>query len=182
MALSNFSAIFNMKTICLGYIIKPFGLEGVLRCKSLTSFASDRFRIGNKLILKNPKTATETEVKVASFRDSGDYYFLSFEGMEDINMVEGFAGSSIEIPEEEATLPEGFYHLSDLIGLTVINDETNEEIGKVIDVLSYSSTPNFKIKENNGKTCYIPFVFSEFIVSIDVESKLMMVKVIPGLL
>lgn len=171
-----------MKTICLGYIIKPFGLDGVLRCKSLTSFASDRFRIGNKLILKNPKTTDETEVNVASFRDSGDYYFLSFEGMEDINLVESFAGYSIEIPEEKATLPDGFYHLSDLIGLKVINDETNEEIGKVIDVLSFSTTSNFKIKENNGKACYIPFVFGEFVISIDTENKIMRVKVIPGLL
>ena len=183
MTLSNISVIsFIMKTICIGKIIKPFGLVGVLRCKSLTSFASDRFQIGRKLFLKNPKNGEELEVELASFRDSGDYYFISFKGMEDINVVEDLAGYEIEIPEEEATLPEGFYHLSDLIGSNVINQETNEKIGKVIDVLSYASSSNLKIKEENGKTCYVPFVMDTFVVSIDTAKKEILIHVIPGLL
>ena len=177
MTLSNISVIsFIMKTICIGKIIKPFGLVGVLRCKSLTSFASDRFQIGRKLFLKNPKNGEELEVELASFRDSGDYYFISFRGIEDL------AGYEIEIPEEEATLPEGFYHLSDLIGSNVINQETNEKIGKVIDVLSCASSSNLKIKEENGKTCYVPFVMDTFVVSIDTAKKEILIHVIPGLL
>ena len=183
MALSNISVIsFIMKTICIGKIIKPFGLQGVLRCKSLTSFAPDRFQIGRKLFLKNPKTGEEQEAEVLSFRDSGDYYFVSFKGMEDINLVEKIVGYEIEMPAEEATLPEGFYHLSDLIGCLVLNQETNEKIGQVIDVLSYASSSNLKIKEENGKTCYVPFVMNEFVVSIDIEKKEIRIHVIPGLL
>ncbi len=171
-----------MKTICLGYILKPFGLGGVLRCKSLTSFASDRFHIGRTLYLKNQKTEELKEVVVSSFRDSGDYYFVSFEGLEDINLAEKYVGYSIEIPEEEASLPDGYYHLSDLMGSKVINDDTNEEIGEVQDVLNYASASTFKIKETNGKTCYIPFVFKEFVISIDITKKEIRIKVIPGLL
>ncbi|HBE98930.1 MAG TPA: 16S rRNA processing protein RimM [Firmicutes bacterium] len=183
MTLSNISVIsFIMKTICIGKIIKPFGLVGVLRCKSLTSFASDRFQIGRKLFLKNPKSGEEKEVELASFRDSGDYYFISFKGMEDINLVEDLVGYEIEIPEEEATLPEGYFHLSDLIGSKAINQETNEKIGEVIDVLSFASSSNLKIKEENGKICYVPFVMDAFIASIDVSKKEILIHVIPGLL
>ena len=171
-----------MKTICLGKIIKPFGLVGVLRCKSQTSFASDRFRIGRKLILKNPKGEQEKEVEVASFRDSGDYYFVSFKDLEDINLVEAYVGYTIEIDENEATLPDGYYHIFDLIGCKVINNESNEEIGNVIDVITYAGKSNFKVKETNGKTCYIPFVMKEFIVSIKIENKEIRVNVIDGLL
>ena len=171
-----------MKTICLGKIIKPFGLVGVLRCKSLTSFASDRFRIGRKLILKNPKTNEEKEVEVASFRDSGDYYFVSFKDLEDINLVEMYVGYTIEIDENEATLPEGYYHLFDLIGCKAINNESNEIIGDVIDVITYAGKSNFKVKERDGKTCYIPFVMKEFIVSIEIEKKEIRINVIDGLL
>ncbi len=171
-----------MKTICLGKIIKPFGLNGVLRCKSETSFASDRFTKGRKLILKNPKNNDEKEVEVATFRDSGDYYFLSFKDLEDINLVENLVGYSIEIDETEATLPEGYYHLFDLIGCKVINNDGNVLIGEVIDVMTFASKSNFKIKETNGKTCYIPFVMNEFITSIDIEKKEIHVNVIDGLL
>ena len=79
-------------------------------------------------------------------------------------------------------LPEGFYRLSDLIGCHVLNAETGELIGEVIDVLTFSSSSNFKIKETNGKTCYIPFVMKEFIETLDIEKKEITVHVIPGLL
>ncbi len=171
-----------MKTICLGKIIKPFGLVGVLRCKSETSFATERFKKGRKLFLKNPKTNELKEVEVASFRDSADYYFVSFKGLEDINLVETYVGYTIEIDEAEATLPEGYYHLFDLIGSKVINNETDQLIGEVIDVITYSTKSNFKIKEVNGKNCYIPFVMDEFIVSIDIEKKEIRTHVIDGLL
>ena len=171
-----------MKTICLGKIVKTFGLNGVVRCKSETSFASDRFTLGKKLILKNPKSGDEKEVEVASFRDSGDYYFLSFKELEDINLIEPFLGYSIEIDEAEATLPEGYYHLFDLIGCKMINNEDDSLIGEVIDVMTFASKSTFKVKENNGKTCYIPFVMDEFITSIDTEKKEIHVNVIAGLL
>lgn len=173
---------FKMKTICLGKIIKPFGLDGVLRCKSLTSFAKSRFHLGRKLFLVNPKTKESEEVEVASFRDSGDYYFLSFKDLNDINLVEKYVGCDIEIDENEAPLPDGYYRLADLIGCKVFNNENKEEIGEVIDVLTFSSSSNFKVKEKNGKNCYIPFVMKEFIVSLDIEKKEIFVNVIPGLL
>lgn len=132
--------------------------------------------------MKNPKSGEEKEVELASFRDSGDYYFISFKGMEDINLVEDLVGYEIEIPEEEATLPEGYFHLSDLIGSKAINQETNEKIGEVIDVLSFASSSNLKIKEENGKICYVPFVMDAFIASIDVSKKEILIHVIPGLL
>lgn len=171
-----------MKYIRLGTIVKTFGLQGQLRCKSMTSFASSRFHLGTKLTLLNEKTEERKEVIVSYFRDSGDYYFLAFKGLEDINAVEGFLGFHIEIPEDEAPLPEGFYRLSDLIGCHVLNAETGELIGEVIDVLTFSSSSNFKIKETNGKTCYIPFVMKEFIETLDIEKKEITVHVIPGLL
>ena len=107
MTLSNISVIsFIMKTICIGKIIKPFGLVGVLRCKSLTSFASDRFQIGRKLFLKNPKNGEELEVELASFRDSGDYYFISFRGMEDINLVEDLADMRLKSLKKKQLFPK----------------------------------------------------------------------------
>lgn len=171
-----------MKTICLGKIIKPFGLDGVLRCKSLTSFAKSRFHLGRKLILLNEKTNETQDVEVSYFRDSGDYYFVGFSGMDDINVAEKYVGWSIEIPEDDAPIPDGYYRLKDLIGCKVINDESKEEIGEVIDVMTFSSSSNFKVKERNGKICYIPFVMKEFIISMDLEKKEITVNVIPGLL
>ncbi len=171
-----------MRTICLGKIIKTFGVNGAVCCKSETSFASTRFTRGRKLFLKNAKNGDEKEVEVASFRDSGDYYYLSFKDLENINLVKDYIGYTVEIDENEATLPEGYYHLFDLIGCKIINNEDSSEIGEVIDVMSFATKSTFKVKENNGKTCYIPFVMDEFVVSLDIEKKEIRINVIDGLL
>jgi ribosomal 30S subunit maturation factor RimM len=68
-----------MEYITLGYILKPFGLKGEVRCKSLTSFAKQRFKKGTKLSLHDEKTNETFPATVKSFRDTGGYYFLSLE-------------------------------------------------------------------------------------------------------
>ena len=125
-----------MEYITLGYILKPFGLKGEVRCKSLTSFGSIRFKKGTTVSLHNEKTDERVDVTIAKYRDSGDYYFLAFAEFPDINLVEKYKGFAIEMDKSLATVPDGFYRYDDLIGCKVIDylDE-NRIIGNVIDRL-----------------------------------------------
>lgn len=172
-----------MEYITLGYILKPFGLKGEVRCKSLTSFARMRFKKGTNLSLHNEKTDERKEVTVKSFRDSGDYYFLSFNECTDINAVEVYNGFAIEMDKEKATLPKGYYHFQDLMGCKVIDFDNKERvIGTVIDVLDYSTTKTLLIKDQNDKNIYVPFKQGLFVKNIDLENKIIEIFVMEGLL
>ncbi|HBB05368.1 MAG TPA: 16S rRNA processing protein RimM [Firmicutes bacterium] len=168
--------------ITVGTLQKPFGLKGEIRAKSMTSFPELRFKIGRHFFLKNLKTEEEKEVILKSFRPSGDYFFVGFEGMDTIEDALPFYGNEIEMYLDEAPLPEGYYRLQDLIGINVIDAKTDENIGKIKDVLSFSAISTIKAVTPTGKNFTFPFLFEKFVVSLDIKKKEMKINVIPGLL
>ncbi len=172
-----------MEYITLGYILKPFGLKGEVRCKSLTSFGSIRFKKGTTVSLHNEKTDERIDVTIAKYRDSGDYYFLAFVEFPDINLVEKYKGFAIEMDKSLATIPDGFYRYDDLIGCKVIDylDE-NRIIGNVIDVVKYSVTMNLVVETEDKKNVYVPFKKELFIKNVDLENKVISINVMEGLL
>lgn len=168
--------------ITIGTLQKLFGLKGEIRGKSMTSFPELRFQKGRRYFLLNPKTKEEKEYTLASFRPSGDYFFIRFEGIDTIEDAALLYGQEIRLPLEEAPLPDGYYRLSDLVGMKVLDDETKEELGTVKDVLNFSSVSTVKAVRPNGKTFTFPFLFDKFITNLDIEKKEMAIHVIPGLL
>ena len=170
-----------MEFVRLGQIRKPFGLKGELTCFSMTEFAKERFKKGTTLSLLDEKSGERKEMTLRSYRDSGSYYYLSFEGVDTPEAAEELRGLYIEIDKEHAPIPEGYIRFQDIMGAKAINKETKEVLGTVIDVLSYSPTKNLRIKRENGKTFTVPFV-KQFIGDIDLENKTVEIEVIEGLL
>ncbi|MBP5092178.1 MAG: 16S rRNA processing protein RimM [Bacilli bacterium] len=170
-----------MEYVRLGEIRKPFGLKGELTCLSMTEFAKERFKKGTILSLLNEKTGERKEVTLRSYRDSGNYYFLSFEGIDTPEAAEELRGLFIEIDKENAPIPEGYIRFQDIMGFKAIDKETREGLGTIIDVLSYSPTKNLRIKRENGKTFTVPFV-KQFVGDIDFENKTIEIIVVEGLL
>lgn len=171
-----------MEYLRLGQIVKTFGLEGQVRCFSLTDFASARFAKGTKLSLLNEKTGERKEVTVALFRDSREYYFLGFEEIKTIEEAQTLAGLFIEMDKAKAPLPRGYYRLQDLMGCDVIDAESGNKLGVVSDILAASSTKTLVVSRIGGKNFFVPFVNDEFIVKVDIKTKKITIKVIPGLL
>ena len=73
----------------------------------------------------------------------------------------------------------GEYFDAELEGLTVLDDETGEELGKLARVLNY---PAHKVYEVRGKREYlIPAVQEVFIRGVDMETGTMRVRNMKGL-
>ena len=168
-----------MEFVRLGHIRKPFGVKGEVTCFSMTEFAKERFKKGTTLSLLNEKSGERKEVTLKSFRDSGSYYFLGFEGIDTPEQAEELRGLYVEIDKEHA--PEGYIRFQDLMGCKAINKDTKEVLGTIVDVLSYSPTKNLRVKRENGKTFTVPFV-QQFIGEIDLENKTVEIEVVEGLL
>lgn len=169
-----------MEYIRLGQITKTFGLDGTVKCFSLTDFPQERFRPRTKLSLLNEQTGERKEVTIKSFRDSGQFVFLGFTEIVDISEAEKLQGLFIEIEKNKAPLPKGYVRLNDLIGCQ-IQDDKGTPLGHVTEVLSYSPTKTLRVSRSTGKDFFVPFV-GEFVVSTDVENKLIVIHVIEGLL
>lgn len=168
--------------IKIGTLQKPFGLKGEIRGKSLTSFPSLRFKKGRHYFLVNPKTKEEKEVILSSFRPSGDYFFVKFEGIDDIDEAAKYYANEVMMLLSEAPLPDGYFRLSELIGMNVVDNETDEILGSIVDVLDYSSISTIKAKRPNGKSFTFPFLYDKFVVSVDPAKKEMRIHLMDGLL
>lgn len=170
-----------MEYIRLGQIKKSRGLQGELVVYSMTDFAKQRFKKGNKISFFNEKKNQRVEMTVKAYTDSGDYYYLKVEEINRLEEAEAYYLNFVEIDKEAAPLPKDTYRYADLIGSTLIDKETRQAIGQVSDVLSYAPTKTLRCTREGGKDFFVPFN-KVFIGEVDVEKKTIEVNVIEGLL
>jgi len=167
--------------VAIGTVVKPFGLKGELLVKSLTSFPEERIGIGREYFLIGPEKQEIRKARLSAYRPSGDHFYLAFEGIsspEDAGLLRGF---EVSLPVNEAPVPEGYIRLQDLLGLRVLDASSDEELGQVINVLSYAKTPTVKVK-GKEKDFTFPLVFGVFVKDISFEKRELRLEVLPGLL
>ena len=104
---------------------------------------------------------------------------LTLPGVDTMDDALALKGKEIAIRRADAKLPEGEYFDEELVGCTVVDDDTDETVGKVSRVLHY---PAHKVYEVRGKREYlIPAVREVFIRGVDMETGTMRVRNMKGL-
>lgn len=169
------------KYLLVGYIVRPRGLKGVVKVKSTSYFASQRYKKGNTLYLYNEQEDIRIKVTANTHVQEQGFDFVSFKEYTDINQIEKYVGYQIQVAEDEVpTLPKNTYYFYQLEGLRCFDEEGNE-FGYIKKVEDFTSQTSFRILLKNNKTILIPFV--EFYVKkIDLENKKIIIHLIPGLI
>lgn len=118
-------------------------------------------------------------VRVLSSRVHKSVVLLTLPGVTDMDAALALKGKVVSIRREDARLPEGEYFDEELVGLTVLDDASGEELGRVDRVLTY---PAHKIYQVKGAREYlIPAVPGVFIASVDPDAGVMRVHLMKGL-
>lgn len=169
-----------MSRIELGSIQRTFGLNGEVRVYSETDFASLRFKKGAKMFLVSKKKE-ELPVTIKSFRDAGQFFFVSFEEITSIEEAEKHLRDVIEIEEKDAPLPDGYYRNGDLEGCSVF-DEQGNLLGKVKRVETFAPVANLRVGRDGKKDFFVPFLFDKFVLSVDLIKKEIVIKLMEGML
>ena len=153
-----------MEYLSLGKIVDSFGIDGTVKIYSTTSFASKRYKEGNKVYILNPQDSTLKEVEVVSFRHSGFFDFVKFKEFTTPEEIKEMKGFEIQVIKNQKDLNEGEFFYSDLRGCKV-TDENNNVLGIVKEVEEFPS----QITKN-------------FIKSVDIADKTIIIYVMEGLL
>ena len=162
----------RVEFIPVGQIVNAHGIRGEVKLNPLgfdPEFLAefDVLYIGGK----------RTEVKHARVHKS--VVLLTLPGVEDMNAALALKGKNVTIRRDDVEVPEGYYFDEEIEGLTVIDCESGETVGKVRRVLSY---PAHKIYEVKGEREYlIPAVPGVFIESVDLDAAEMRVHLMKGL-
>ena len=104
-------------------------------------------------------------------------YLISFEGLQDINLVEKYIGYNVYGLKEDVELDDDEYFYDDLIGCQIINND--QEIGKVESVYFNGAHDVLTVQTANKKIA-IPYV-DAFIENEDIENKKIFVHLIKGM-
>lgn len=179
----------------IGTIVSPHGLRGEVKIYSDSDFP-ERFETPGKRFLKHPHETTGEWITLK--RGYGlpgkNLYVVSFEEITDRNQAEALRKSKLLIEKRDRPqLEDNEYHVDDLINLAVINQETGQPIGHVIDIYAAGNDllvvalekdviekhcPN---PSKQKKQVLIPFV-AEIVPVVSLAEKQLEVRLPPGLL
>ncbi|AXM87908.1 ribosome maturation factor RimM [Anoxybacillus ayderensis] len=169
-----------VKWFNVGKIVNTHGIRGEVRVISRTDFAQERYKIGNVLYIFMG-SEPPIEVKVAGHRVHKSFDLLTFEGYDNINLVEKFKGAMIKVPESQLQpLDEGEYYFHEIIGCTVVTEE-GETIGEVKEILTPGANDVWVVKRKKGGDVFIPYI-ADVVKQVDVENKTITIHVMEGLL
>lgn len=93
-------------------------------------------------------------------------YFDEIDKLEDAILLKG---TVLYADRNDITLGDGSVFIADLIGLPVVDNETNETYGKLADVITPGGREIYVVREQNGKEFMIPAV-PEFIKRINTDN------------
>lgn len=163
-----------MKTQFLeaGEIVNTHGIRGEVKIMPWAD--SPEFLCQFKLFYLEGKP-----VRVLSSRPHKTMVLALLEGITSVEEAMKLKGKVLSIDRTGVTLPEGRYFLADLMGLTVIDFATGEELGKVEDILT-PPAHNVYVVRGKGKEYMIPAV-DAFLAETNVDEGYIKVNLIEGM-
>ena len=166
-----------MEYLKLGKIIDTFSLDGSVKIFSTTTNQDIRFKKGKKVYLESE--GEYQELTINSYRHTPKGDILRFDELTNVDEAALLKGKELYVIKNREDLDEGYYFFSDLIGCFTISN--GEKVGEVIDIEEYPAQITLKVKANNGKFFFVPFV-KAFIKSVNIESKEIDIVLLEGML
>ena len=156
-----------MKFINIGKIVNTHGIKGELRILSDFKYKDKVFKKDFKFYIGKDKE----ELIVNSYRYHKIFDMVTFNDLNDINLVLKYKGKEVYINEEDLDL-DGEIYIDNLIGYKVVVGD--KDIGVVTDVMHMKANDILKVND-----ILIPYV-KEFILKI--EDNTIYVKDVGGLI
>lgn len=172
-----------MQWFNVGRIVNTHGIRGEVRVISTTDFEETRFAKGAKLAIFKKDEKKPTWVTVESSRRHKNFILLSFEGLNNINLVEHFKEGTLKVTKDQLAddeLEENEYYYFEIIDCKVYSEE-GTYIGNVTNILETGANDVWEIEDEKGKKHYIPYI-EEVVKDIDVDNKRITIHVMEGLL
>ncbi|WP_026906097.1 ribosome maturation factor RimM [Paucisalibacillus globulus] len=167
------------KLYTVGKIINTHGIRGDVKVLRVSDF-EERFDIGNTLFLVTGNKVV-TELIIDGHRIHKGFDLVHFKGLDNINDVEHFKGSSLKIPESQLSeLEENEYYYHEIIGCEVFTSD-GVSLGMVKEILSPGANDVWVVKQQKGKDILIPYI-EDVVVEINIELKRIVIEPMEGLI
>ena len=140
-----------------GKIVGTHGVKGMVRVQPWCD--DGEFLTQFKVLYADGEG--KNKLKIKSAKPHGNVVLMTIDGVDSIESAEKLRGSVIYIDRKDVKLPEGRYFISDILGCTVYDADTNEVLGTLSDVTETGANDVWHIK-NNGKEYLVPAIADVF--------------------
>ena len=162
----------------IGQIVNTNGLKGTLKVKPLTDDIT-RFEDLETVYIQKAKELVEFKIQEVKY--SKNMVLLKLEGIDNIEEAQEYKNFYLKINREDAVeLEEDSYFIVDIIGCEVYT-ESQELLGKVIDVFPTGSNDVYTVKNSEGKEILLPAI-EDVIKDVDIENKKIIIHLMEGLI
>lgn len=164
-----------MEYISVGKIMEPFALKGAVKIASDFKYGNKIFIPKNKLYIGEDKN--ELIIKTSKFYKNR--YYISFNDINHINDVLPYIKKIVYITKDQLIFDNDQYIINDIIDFDVYEDDIL--LGKISDIKKINNDIELFEINKSGKKYLIPNN-KEFIKEIDKNKKIIIVKLIKGLI
>lgn len=162
----------------IGQIVNTNGLKGNLKIRPLTDDIT-RFKDLESVYIQKGKELLEFKIQEVKYIKN--MVILKLEGIDDINEAEKYRNFYIKINRKDAVeLPDDSYFIVDILNCEVFTEE-NEDLGKVVDVLSTRSNDVYVVKNRDNKEILLPAI-EDVIKYVDIPNKKITIHLMEGLI
>jgi len=166
-----------MNLRAVAHIRKVFGVKGEVKIHSYARTAEDYERIPALYLGKDENTIALCEVE--SVKQRGDELYLKLKGVDDRTKAEFLTGQFLFVEESQRKkLPKGKNFLDEILGCDVVGED-GKKFGILKRIDQYPAQQLYAVKTNRGEVL-LPVV-DEFILSVDVEKKEIIIRPPEGL-
>lgn len=161
----------------IGQIVNTSGLKGILKIKPFTDDIK-KFSNLKTIYIKTKKGLTE--FKIEQVRYVKNMVMIKLDGIDTVEEAEKYRNLYIKVlRDQEEKLEEGSYYVVDILGCKV-NTDTNQELGKIVDVFQTGSNDVYVVKDEQGKQILLPAI-KQVIKNVDIKNKIITVHLLEGL-
>ncbi|HEX9123365.1 MAG TPA: ribosome maturation factor RimM [Actinomycetota bacterium] len=164
----------DQPAVAVGRITGAHGIKGEVSLLVLSE-VQDRFAPGAVVFLEDGRRLT-----VATSRRHRAGLLVTFEEVPDRTAAERMARHMLFVPESMSPpLPEGSWWDHQLVGCAVLTDD-GRPLGELREVIHTAANDVWSAVDEGGRETLIP-ALRDVIVSVDVSSKRVVVRPVPGL-
>lgn len=161
----------------VGRILDAWGIKGGLKVQAYSADADALFSAKRWYLKSTGPKPGQLMLAVRSVREQGEGIVATAEGVDDRNAAEALRGHEIHIPRSDfPRTPDGEYYWVDLIGLDVVNRES-QALGRVIGLIDTGPhavlrilPPGVEEPAKPDQERLIPFV-GNFIDDVNLDAK-----------
>ena len=161
--------------LVVGRVRRPHGLHGEMVVEIYTDFPE---RLQPKLVIySGPENSP---IRITSRREHNEGLLLGLEGITTPEQAGAYRNKVLSIAAADAKeLSEGEFYFHELMDLKVV-DETGRSLGVVTEIIETGANDVYVVTGEDGSEILLPAI-PEVILDVDLESEVMKVRLLPGL-